>query len=232
MTSDKRVFRYMTRGQLTLSVILLVIILDQLLKIWIKTDFYLGEDRPVTPWFSLVFVENNGMAFGWELGNKLFLTLFRIVFVGFLIYFVIKIRRSDVIKTGYMVCLGLILAGALGNIIDCMFYGIIFDNPLPPETASFFPADGGYGSFLHGRVVDMFSFHLFSFDWPQWIPFIGGGHFLFFQPIFNLADAAISVGIIVIILFYHKQINLSFLEMQRIRRGEGHNNADSQGNEE
>lgn len=218
MNCTKRIsFLNLTRGQLTFLVVLLVILLDQLLKIWVKTDFYLGEDRPVTSWFSLVFVENNGMAFGWEFGSKLFLTLFRIVFVGFLIYFIFKIRKSEVIKTGYVICLGLILAGALGNIIDCMFYGLIFDNPFPPETASLFPPDGGYGSLFHGRVVDMLSFHLFSFDWPQWIPLIGGDHFVFFQPIFNLADTAISVGIIVVIFFYHKQINRSFSELTRLR---------------
>lgn len=202
-------FLGLTNGQLALTITLLVIILDQWLKIWVKTSFYLGEDREITSWFSLCFVENNGMAFGWQFGSKLFLTVFRIVFVGFLIYYIIKIKGMEGVRRGYMVCMALVLAGALGNIIDCVFYGVVFDNPMPPETATLFPEGGGYGSLLHGRVVDMLSFRFFSFDWPSWVPFVGGDHFVFFQPIFNLADAAISVGIIAVIIFYSKQLNMT-----------------------
>ncbi len=206
----KRFIPKLTTGQLALLITLVVIAIDQIVKIWIKTDFYLGESREITPWFSLTFVENNGMAFGWQFGSKLFLTLFRIIFVGVLIHLMIKSRKNTAIKRGFMVCMALVLAGALGNIIDCVFYGVAFNNPMPPETAQLFPDGGGYASLLNGRVVDMLSFHLFSFDWPQWLPLIGGKHFDFFQPIFNIADAAISVGIIAIILFYSKQINLLF----------------------
>lgn len=200
----------MTKGQLALAIALLVILVDQMLKIWVKTDFYTGEEREVTSWFSLHFIENDGMAFGWTFGSKLVLTVFRILFVGALIYVMLRIRSRSDIKKGFMACLALILAGALGNIIDCVLYGVIFNDPAPYETAVMFSASGGYAPLFHGKVVDMLSFHFFSFDWPAWIPLIGGSHFDFFGPVFNIADAAISVGIIAVIIFYAKQINILF----------------------
>lgn len=190
------------KGLLALGVILLVIILDQALKIWIKTHFYLGEEYVITSWFRLYFIENNGMAFGMELGSKLFLSVFRIFLAIGLIWYLWKLRTSTTVKTGYVVCVALITAGAIGNIIDCMLYGLIFNNPIPPQVATLFPPEGGYATLFHGRVVDMLYFPLFSFTWPQWMPWVGGEHFLFFQPVFNLADAAISVGIILVLLFY------------------------------
>ncbi len=197
----------LSKGVLALVIILVVILLDQILKIWIKTHFYLGEDYEITSWFRLCFVENNGMAFGWEIGSKLLLTLFRIVLTILLILYIWRIRNRADISRGYIVCLSLITAGAAGNIIDCAFYGVIFNNPAPPAIATLFPDGGGYGTLLHGRVVDMLYFPLFSFYWPEWMPFIGGERFLFFQPVFNLADAAISVGIVVLILFFRKQLS-------------------------
>lgn len=194
------------KGLLALGVILLVVALDQLLKIWVKTNFYLGEDYRIADWFQLVFVQNNGMAFGMEMGSKLFLTLFRIVAVGVLIWIIARIRNRGWVSCGFMVCIALITAGAAGNIIDCVFYGLIFNNPMPPEVAVMFPEGGGYAPVFHGMVVDMFYFPLFSFNWPDWMPFVGGDNFLFFQPVFNLADAAISVGMIALILFYSKQL--------------------------
>lgn len=196
-----------SKGYLALIVIACVIILDQILKIWVKTSFYLGESVHITDWFQLVFIENNGMAFGMEIGSKLFLSLFRIIAVIGLIYYIYRIKSRPYIKKGYIVCWSLVTAGALGNIIDCLFYGLIFNNPIPPEVATLFPEGGGYASMFHGRVVDMFYFPLFSFDWPEWMPFVGGEHFLFFQPIFNLADAAITIGILSVILFYSKTVS-------------------------
>ena len=190
------------KGLLALGVILLVIILDQALKIWIKTHFYLGEEYVITSWFRLYFIENNGMAFGMELGSKLFLSVFRIFLAIGLIWYLWKLRTNTTVKTGYVVCVALITAGAIGNIIDCMLYGLIFNNPIPPQVATLFPPEGGYATLFHGRVVDMLYFPLFSFTWPQWMPWVGGEHFLFFQPVFNLADVAISVGIILVLLFY------------------------------
>lgn len=198
----------LSRGLLAAIIIIAVILLDQALKIWVKTNFYLNEDFEIASWFHLHFIENNGMAFGMEFGPKLFLTLFRLILAGGLIWVLCKIKNSPKVKTGFLVCLALVIAGAIGNIIDCVFYGVIFDNPMPPMVAQLFPPEGGYGTLLHGRVVDMFYFPLFSFTWPQWLPVIGGQEFLFFQPIFNLADAAISVAMIVVLLFYPKQLTL------------------------
>lgn len=188
-------------------IILAVLIIDQAMKIWVKTNFYLGESYEIFSWFHLAFIQNNGMAFGWEIGSKLLLTLLRIVTVGFLIYYLYRVRNKHEAKTGYLVCLALIIAGAAGNIIDCAFYGLIFDNPMPPHVAQLFPEGGGYGTFLHGKVVDMLYFPLMSWTWPTWIPIVGGEYFIFFSPVFNFADAAISVAIIWMIIFYSNQIS-------------------------
>lgn len=197
----------LSRGWLVTIVIAAILIIDQLVKIWVKTHMFLGEDIHVTDWFQIYFIENNGMAFGMEMGSKLFLTLFRIVAVGLLIYYLCRIRNRSYIKTGYLVCIAMITAGAAGNIVDSVFYGVIFNNPYPPEVAQMFPPDGGYASLFHGRVVDMLYFPLFSFYWPDWVPFAGGNFFLFFQPIFNIADSAITVGILVLIIFYSKYLS-------------------------
>lgn len=198
---------YNWRGWLAVGIILLILIADQTLKIWVKTSFYLGESLSIFSWFQLVFIQNNGMAFGWEIGSKLILTLLRIVTVCFLVYYMFRIYWRHEAKTGYIVCLALVVAGALGNIIDCMFYGLIFNNPMPPEVAVLCPDEGGYGTFLHGLVVDMLYFPLCDWYWPEWMPFVGGDHFLFFRPVFNLADSAISVGIVALILFYSRQVS-------------------------
>lgn len=199
----------LSKGYLALIVIIAVIIIDQAMKIWVKTSFYLGEDLEIASWFHLYFIENNGMAFGMEIGSKLLLTLVRIIAVGLLIWYICRIKNRGHIKAGYIVCLALITAGAAGNIIDCVFYGEIFNNPIPPEVATMFPEGGGYGTWLHGRVVDMLYFPLFSFYWPGWMPWVGGENFTFFQPVFNFADAAITVGMIILILFYSKNVSSS-----------------------
>jgi len=192
---------------LSISLFMTVLVIDQIIKVCVKTGMYLGERIEITSWFNLVFVENNGMAFGWELwGGKLFLTLFRIVavcLIGWFIYSEIKRRRP----TGYIVCLTLIAAGAAGNIIDCLFYGLIFNTPPYPEVADFQPYGYGYGEFLYGKVVDMFYFPLVEWDMPTWMPIYSGQHCVFFSPIFNFADAAISCGIVALLIFYHKLVS-------------------------
>lgn len=185
---------------MTAGIVLLLVIIDQWIKIYVKTHFEMHESVEVTSWFKLVFIENNGMAFGFELGAKFFLTLFRIVACGLLIWYLARIIKNGD-KLGYLITVSVILAGALGNIVDCMFYGLIFDNP-STGVAQFVPFGEGYSSFMNGRVVDMFYFPLFEFNWPDWMPFCGGDHFIFFSPIFNFADACISCGVVAFLIFY------------------------------
>jgi len=187
-------------------IIAAVVIIDQVLKIWVKTHFFYGEEYRITDWFILRFIENNGMAFGMEFGSKLLLTWFRIIAVILFCYYIVKIHSRKDIQTGYLVCVSLITAGALGNVIDCVFYGVIFNNPDFLQTATLFPDGGGYGTLFNGRVVDMLYFPLFEWDWPVWMPFVGGNHFIFFQPIFNIADAALTIGTAILILFYSKNL--------------------------
>ena len=198
--------RRISNGALAATVITLVILADQALKIWIKTHFAYGEEWMITSWFRLLFIENNGMAFGMELGSKMLLTWFRIIAVVAFCYYLWKIRRRTDLPRGYVTCVALITAGALGNVIDCVAYGVIFDAPPAPQVAQLFPPDGGYASLFHGRVVDMLYFPLCEWNWPQWMPMVGGEHFVFFQPVFNVADAALSVSVIVLILFYARHL--------------------------
>lgn len=188
---------------------LAIVVLDQVLKIWVKTHFYLGESVQILPFFELRFVQNNGMAFGMEFGSKLLLTMFRIVVVGLLVYYICGLCRKPLQSKGYLITLSMIAAGAFGNIIDCLFYGEIFNNPWPPQVAQFVPWGEGYAGLFHGLVVDMLYFPLFSFTWPEWVPGWGGSEFSFFDPVFNLADAAISVGIVLLICFYTKFLPFS-----------------------
>ncbi len=198
-----------TAGIVALTAIL-VVVADQIIKFWIKTHFYLGEELEILPWFRLKFIENNGMAFGMQLWNKLFLTFGRIAAVAFFIYLLVKLVKLPDIKRGFMIALALITAGAAGNIFDCVFYGEIFNNPMPPEIAQLFPKGGGYAGWFEGRVVDMFYFPICSWTWPSWIPGIGGEEFEFFQYIFNLADASICVGVFLLIFFYSESINTAY----------------------
>ena len=151
------------------------------------------------------------MAFGMELGSKLFLTIFRIVAITLIGFYIFKlIKNSNKLKKGYLISVSLIFAGARGNIIDCLFYGVIFNAPLFPDIATIFPAEGGYADFMYGRVVDMLYFPLFSFVWPDWIPFVGGEYFEFFEPVFNIADSAITIGIALVLIFYRKSLSFEF----------------------
>lgn len=187
------------------SISLAAIIIDQIIKIWVKTNMYMHEVIDISPWFKILFTENRGMAFGMELMDKLFLTSFRIFAVAFLIYIIGKQIRQG-IDYLFLVCLSLILAGAMGNILDCLFYGMVFNNPPAPLVAEFVPWGTGYDTIFYGRVVDMFYFPLVEWNWPGWLPFFGGEHFIFFSPIFNFADACISCGVIMVVLFCRNQM--------------------------
>ena len=180
--------------------VLLAIVIDQLIKIAVKTSMPLGGGFSVFgDWFQIRFIENNGMAFGMELFSKLFLTCFRVVAVAFLVYILIKLIKDRTYPTGFVFAVGMILAGAAGNIIDCLFYGEIFSSSYG-QVAHLVPWGEGYASFMQGRVVDMFYFPLFT--WPQWMPLIGGD--IFFGPVFNFADACISCSVVAILIFYRK----------------------------
>lgn len=196
----------LTEGRMVALIVAIALIIDQVIKLSVKLGMRLHESIHVTDWFYIYFTENPGMAFGMELFGKLFLTLFRILAIGFLLYYVGKIRGKGFPK-GYLVCVALIIAGAMGNVIDCVFYGPLFSESTPYSVAQFVPWGEGYAPMLKGKVVDMFYFPLVEWNWPDWLPFIGGNHFIFFSPIFNFADACISCGVIAILLFYSKCIN-------------------------
>lgn len=181
-----------------------ILLADQILKIWVKTTFYMGESLPVFGnWFYLHFTENEGMAFGMQLGGeygKLMLSLFRIIAVIVIIWWLIRVTKTGASNL-LVICISLILAGAIGNIIDSAFYGLVFSDSTYMQIATMFPEGGGYGTFLHGRVVDMFYFPIIESRYPSWFPFVGGDEFIFFRPVFNIADAAITTGVLILIVF-------------------------------
>jgi signal peptidase II len=195
-----------TKGRLATLIVVAILLIDQAIKIWVKTSMCLHESIHVTDWFYITFIENMGMAFGMQLGSKVILSLFRVIAITLLGYYTcLEIRRQA--KTGYIVCLAMIFAGAVGNLIDCLFYGLIFNESSPNYVSYFVPFGSGYAPFLMGKVVDMFYFPLIETEWPLWMPFVGGEHFVFFSPVFNFADASISVSVVVLLLFYREEIS-------------------------
>ncbi len=210
----------MVKARNIIVLILLILVVDQVIKVWVKTHMPLSYhwdethmpetkyDNGIRPfgktaeWCQIYFVENEGMAWGWKFGGnlgKMALTLFRMAAVIFGIWYIREILRKKYHR-GFIICVGLIFAGALGNLLDSMFYGLIFESSTYTSVAAIFP-DKGYAGFLHGKVVDMFYFPIIRSNYPTWFPFVGGDEFEFFSPVFNLADASISVGVITLLIF-------------------------------
>ena len=196
----------LTEGHMAALIVAICLIIDQVIKLSVKLNMHLYESIHITDWFYIYFTENPGMAFGMEIFGKLFLTLFRIIAVGCFVYYLNKIRGKG-FPRGYLVCVALIIAGAAGNIIDCVFYGPLFSESTPYTVSQLVPWGDGYAPLLKGKVVDMFYFPLVEWNWPDWFPWVGGEHFIFFSPIFNFADACISCAVSAILLFYNKCMN-------------------------
>lgn len=192
---------------IVVGIILLLLLVDQSLKIWVKTHMQLGQQHDILPWFKIYFTENPGMAFGWEILDKWLLSVFRIVAVTVIAYYIFTLVKRNY-SLGYIICIALIFAGALGNIIDSVFYGVIFDHSRG-QIATFMPEGGGYETFLHGKVVDMLYFPLIQTVLPNWVPVWGGQEFVFFRPIFNIADSAICVGVFILLIFYRHTLSES-----------------------
>lgn len=193
------------KGWLVGGIIFGIILLDQCLKVYIKLNFRLGEAVSIFSWWQICFVENNGMAFGIEWFDKMFLTLFRVIAVGLLGWYIRDLIKKQA-RVGYLVMIALVTAGALGNILDCMFYGLIFSESTYATVAQLVPFGQGYESFFYGRVVDMLYFPLISNS---------AGEVLFFRPVFNIADSAISVAVVLILLFYRKDLNDTLSESKQ-----------------
>ena len=202
---------------IALSVIFGVLILDQIIKIWVKTNMMMGEEiHIIGDKIMFHFTENAGMAFGMELGGswgKLALSLFRIIAISGLSYYLYRIIKAGE-NTFYIICIALVIAGATGNLIDCAFYGLIFNESFG-EVAQMFPEGGGYAKFLYGNVVDMFYCPVIESTYPDWFPFVGGKDFLFFRPVFNVADSAITISVFLMIIFYKKIFRRNIEEIQK-----------------
>ena len=194
------------RGWIAVAIVMAILIVDQMIKIWVKTNMTLHEQIEIFSWFKILFIENNGMAYGMELGSKLVLSLFRIVAIALLGWYIARQVKKKA-RYGYIICLAMVMAGAAGNIFDSMFYGLIFNASSEYYTSYFVPFGTGYAPFLMGKVVDMFYFPLIVTTWPDWVPMVGGNQFVFFSPIFNFADSSISVGVVLLLLFYRKEVS-------------------------
>ncbi|MDR0349726.1 MAG: lipoprotein signal peptidase [Tannerella sp.] len=189
------------------GIVLLLLAIDQTFKIWVKTHMQLHQQIDIFSWFQIHFTENPGMAFGMEIFDKGLLSVFRIVSVIVIAYYIFTLIKRNY-AFGYVICVTLIFAGASGNIIDSVFYGVIFDHSYG-QTAVFMPESGGYATILHGKVVDMLYFPLIQTILPQWVPVWGGEEFIFFRPIFNIADSAICVGVFILLIFYRRTLSES-----------------------
>lgn len=206
----------MNRRWIAIIVVMLILIIDQIIKVEVKTNMCLHESIRVTDWFFITFIENNGMAWGMTFINKLFLSIFRIAAIGFLAYY-LCLQVTYGARKGYIACLAVILAGAVGNIIDCVFYGQLFSLSTPYSVASVVPLGDGYAPWLMGKVVDMFYFPIIDTYWPEWMPLCGGERFVFFSPVFNFADACITVGFALLLICFRKELKTLSLKKNEER---------------
>lgn len=195
----------MTDGRLAWIIVIAILAIDQIIKIEVKTSMCLGESIRLTDWFYINFIENKGMAYGMSFMPKMLLSILRLVAITVIGWYINLVVREKG-RTLYIAFLSMIVAGAAGNVIDCMFYGLIFNASSPFYVSYFVPFGTGYADFLMGKVVDMFYFPLIVTTWPQWVPFFGGEEFIFFSPVFNFADACISVGVVLMLLFCRKDM--------------------------
>lgn len=187
----------MSTAKKSILLIILILVIDQISKIYIKLNFAIGDHVDIFSWFQIYFIENNGMAFGMEVGGKLFLTIFRIILVGFMSYYLYKLIKRQ-IRTGYILTIALFIAGAAGNIFDSVFYGILFSESTYSQVATFLPEGGGYAPLFYGKVVDMLYFPIIT---------NAAGETIFFSPVFNIADSAITISVFLILIFFRKDLN-------------------------
>ena len=206
------------------GVVFLILLIDQLSKIWVKTNMHIGQSIPVLgDWFLIFFVENPGTMFGSVMfGNQMLQAFFRIALVCVIAAFIVKLIKHN-FKTGFIVCLSIMLAGAIGNVIDNIFYGVIFEESTRSHVASFAPWGQGYASLFHGKVVDMFFFPIIRTTYPDWFPWIGGNEFVFFNFVFNIADSAITIGSFLLLIFYRKTLSYWFQSKKKREETENQN---------
>lgn len=217
-----------SKGSVACLIVLLILVIDQIIKIEVKTGMFLHESIRVTDWFFIYFIENEGMAYGMTFINKLVLTLFRVLAVIVIgIYLYRQIRKGA--RWGYVVCLAMLLAGAGGNIIDCLCYGQVFSASTNDAIAHFVPWGDGYAPVFYGKVVDMFYFPIIDTYLPDWLPIWGGDHFIFFSPIFNFADSCISVSVVALLLFFRRELGGTSASDSKEEKEEGEESVDNAG---
>ena len=204
---------FFTDGRLSVLIIIAILVIDQLIKIVVKTNMSLGESIRITDWFYIDFVENKGMAFGLTFFNKLFLSVLRLCAISVIGWYIYRQVKAGA-RTRYVVLLSMVVAGAVGNVLDSMFYGLVFSASSPFSVSQWAPFGTGYAGFLMGKVVDMFYFPLIVTTWPDWVPYWGGEEFVFFSPVFNFADSCVSVGFVALLIFCRKELGqISFRKL-------------------
>lgn len=207
------------KGLMAVCIVIAILVIDQVIKILVKTNMCLHESIEITPWFFISFVENSGMAYGMTFINKIVLSLFRIVAISVIGYY-IWLQVKENARRGYLICLAMIMAGAAGNIFDSMFYGLFFTKSTYYEPSYLVSLGEGYAPFLQGKVVDMFYFPLIETTLPDWLPIWGGQPYVFFSPVFNFADASICVGVALLLLFYRKELSTLTLKASPVKTDE------------